>query len=105
MQIKLNIEGMNCVSCAQGIRKSLERVPGVLNATVNFATAKAFVEVEDHFHRDKELMKAVEQAGYHAIVVDEEMGAMHHVHPSDDRQAFRTFLISAVLTLPLILQM
>ena len=107
MEIKLNIEGMNCVSCASGIRKSLEQVEGVKKADVNFATAKATVEVDDHFHNKDSLTKAVEKAGYHAVLIGEdEHGAGHHMmHDMDEKQAFRRFILSAALTLPLILQM
>jgi len=35
---KLNIAGMHCSSCALLIKKSLESVPGVKEAEVNYAT-------------------------------------------------------------------
>ena len=37
----LKIEGMSCVSCAQTIEKSLQKVKGVRRANVNFATERS----------------------------------------------------------------
>lgn len=105
MQKKLNIEGMSCVSCAKGIRQALENVDGVENATVNFATSKAVVEVGEHFAQDQALIKAVEKAGYQAELVSEEHETMHSMHDSDEKHAFQRFAVAALLTLPLILQM
>lgn len=106
MEIKLNIEGMNCVSCAGSIKKSLEKVEGVAKADVNFATSKATVEVGEHFHQEEALLKAVERAGYHAVLINQEdHDHGHHEHNGDESQAFQRFLYAAILTLPLILQM
>lgn len=107
MQKKLNIEGMSCVSCAKGIRQALEDVDGVESAAVNFATSQAIVEVNEHFDKDNALIKAVEKAGYQAEMISEHgsMHAMHAMHDSDEKQAFTQFVVAAILTLPLVLQM
>ena len=60
----LKIEGMSCVSCAQTIEKSLQKVKGVKRANVNFATEKAVVEYDDQEVIIGHLQKAVEDVGY-----------------------------------------
>lgn len=60
----LKIEGMSCVSCAQTIEKSLQKVKGVKRANVNFATEKAVVEYDDQEVIIEHLLKAVEDVGY-----------------------------------------
>lgn len=61
------IIGMHCASCAQTIEKTLKKVPGVKNASVNFASEKATVEFEQPVD-GKILEKAVTDVGYKLIV-------------------------------------
>lgn len=42
--MQYSIEGMHCASCAVKIEKALGGVPGVVSASVNFATEQARVE-------------------------------------------------------------
>ena len=62
----IKIKGMHCASCATLIEKKLRKVPGVINANVNFATEKASVEVEKNVD-NSDLHKAVKSAGYDVI--------------------------------------
>ncbi len=68
MRIKKSfpIVGMHCASCARLIERSLAKVPGVLMASVNYASEKASVEVSGGI-TDGDLGRAVSRAGYKAI--------------------------------------
>ncbi len=59
----LTVEGMHCAACAETVSKALKSVKGVKSATVNFATERALVEIEDGADF-RELVSAVENAGY-----------------------------------------
>jgi Cu+-exporting ATPase len=63
----LNITGMSCASCAVAITKSLEKVPGVAKANVNFVSSKAYVEYDSSKAGTDDLNKAVEAAGYSVL--------------------------------------
>ena len=39
IQIKINIEGMTCANCANGIKKHLEQ-KGIQNVNINFSTGE-----------------------------------------------------------------
>lgn len=99
--VEMNIQGMSCVSCAKGIEKALCSVEGVKQASVNFATTKALVEAEEGIEK-KLLLEAVKNAGYEAHFKKEEG---HHHHFSEPKAAFKRFAFSALLSLPLLLQM
>ena len=60
----LSIQGMHCASCAGKIEKSLQQVPGVAKAAVNFATEKAMVEFDSEKAAVPDLEKAVQKVGY-----------------------------------------
>src|SRR6266487_4641597 len=63
-EIRLELEGMTCASCAARIEKKLNKLDGV-EATVNFATEQASVRY-DAAVPVEQLVAAVESAGYGA---------------------------------------
>ena len=60
--------GMNCASCAARVDKTLNGLPGVYQATVNYATAVAQVEYNPEICSDATLQSAVQGAGYDLLV-------------------------------------
>ncbi len=66
--LTLNVSGMDCAACAPGIEKSVERVPGVLSARVDFEHARATV-VTDGKADPRAVVASVKSAGYQATVV------------------------------------
>ncbi|NQT47592.1 MAG: heavy metal translocating P-type ATPase, partial [Chloroflexi bacterium] len=69
--ITLGLLGMTCVNCAQAIEEALRSVEGVVSATVNFAAEKAVVRYNPEVTSVAMLKKAVNDAGYEAVFVDE----------------------------------
>ncbi|MFZ5479801.1 MAG: heavy metal translocating P-type ATPase [Myxococcota bacterium] len=65
--VPLRIEGMHCASCVTRVEKVLRRVPGVREASVNYATGQAAVLAGDDVAPER-LIEAVEKAGYGARV-------------------------------------
>jgi len=61
------IKGMHCASCANRIEKVLQKVDGVVNASVNYATEKATVRLYGK-GMDQKLEEAVKSVGYNLIV-------------------------------------
>jgi Cu+-exporting ATPase len=62
-EVALPIEGMTCASCVRRVEKSLTRVPGVSQASVNLATEKATVAYDPAVADLAQLRTAVEKAG------------------------------------------
>ena len=60
--------GMSCASCAARVDKTLNGLPGVYQATVNYATAVAQVEYNPEVCSDATLQSAVQAAGYDLLV-------------------------------------
>lgn len=67
--LTLKVSGMDCAACTVSIRQSLEKVPGVYSASVDFDTAKATVVTNAKVDAAA-VLKAVATAGYKAVVVD-----------------------------------
>ena len=65
-KVTLQIVGMHCASCVRVITKALRKVPGVTDATVNYATEKAVVHCTKNVV--PQLIEAVKRKGYDAQV-------------------------------------
>ncbi|PQJ35945.1 copper-translocating P-type ATPase [Salinibacter sp. 10B] len=63
-RLTLPVEGMSCASCAQRVEGALANVDGVTGASVNFATERAEVSVDDSEACVRELVEAIEDSGY-----------------------------------------
>ncbi|HEU4782076.1 MAG TPA: heavy metal translocating P-type ATPase [Ktedonobacterales bacterium] len=62
----LMVEGMTCASCVRRVERSLSKVPGVAEASVNLATERATVTFAPGETMISDLIGAVEKAGYGA---------------------------------------
>ena len=62
----LAVEGMTCASCVRRVERSLSKVPGVAEASVNLATERATVTFAPDETTIADLVGAVEKAGYGA---------------------------------------
>ncbi len=98
---RLQIEGMTCAACVNRVEKALMKVPGVQSAEVNLATERAEVCLLDPGADASSLEAAVEKAGYHAHVVQEDAPA----RADDVLHTAWPVLVAAALSLPLVLQM
>lgn len=68
--LSLSVEGMTCEACAVGIERELASVGGVLAATVSYAEKTAAVVVDLNAPPSgKELLAAIERAGYRAAIL------------------------------------
>src|SRR5512142_1493028 len=65
-RLTLPIEGMSCAACAITVQGALGAVPGVSQASVNYATGKASVDYDDATTGIVPLVHAVRDAGYDA---------------------------------------
>ena len=82
---RLRIAGMDCASCVPGVERALRAVPGVLEATINFASGRAQVSVIRGLAPRAELGAAIEAAGFR--VVEPEAASTAE---QDERTAWRT---------------
>lgn len=60
----LPVTGMHCASCVSAVEKSLKKLEGVEEASVNLATESATVSYDEDKVSDNDLWQAVEDAGY-----------------------------------------
>ena len=67
IQIQIDIQGMSCASCARAVEKSVAALPGVLDASVNFAAETALIRYDESRTPVSQIKEAVTNAGYTAL--------------------------------------
>jgi Cu+-exporting ATPase len=103
--VEIPLTGMTCANCAMTIERTLNKnVPGVLKASVNFATERAHVEYIPTLTTIDKIIAAIEKAGYGAIRPDEliesedtELAA----RKAEIQNQTRKFLTGLIFTVPL----
>ena len=63
--------GMHCASCSKLIERKLLGVPGVLGCSVNYGSETATVDLDPDRASDSDLVSAVSNIGYKAIITSE----------------------------------
>lgn len=71
MKQKFNVTGMTCSACSSHVEKSVGKLTGVENVSVNLLTNSMQVEFDENKLDTAGIIKAVEDAGYGAAVKDE----------------------------------
>ncbi len=103
--VDLPITGMTCANCAANVERALNRkVPGVLRASVNFASERASVEYLPSLAGLEDLAAAVRKAGYDVVVPETEEGAEDAELQARRREIAdqtRKFAVGAIFALPL----
>ena len=95
--------GMSCASCAARVDKTLNGLPGVYQATVNYATAVAQVEYNPKVCSDAILQSAVQDAGYDLLVDTGEDVAdkAEEIRLTRYRKIKRRTVVALLLSLPI----
>src|SRR5687768_12322914 len=104
----LSVEGMTCASCVRRVERALERVPGVVEASVNLATERAGVRYDPLKVGVGEMVAAVDRAGYKAAPRAEESAGSEGEVEDREREARRAALkrrldllvITAIMAVP-----
>ena len=63
----LNIEGMTCSACSNGLEKYLNKQEGIKEASVNLVMATASVEYDENIIQDSDLDRFVKEAGFKSL--------------------------------------
>lgn len=100
MEIKktFDVKGIHCASCVRVIERTLQKVEGVKDASVNLATNKATVNYSNHTS-EHDMASAVKNAGYE-LVMEEKMADPHdHMAMGDDTNKLKQ---NVLISLPLV---
>ncbi|XP_019524434.1 PREDICTED: copper-transporting ATPase 2 isoform X1 [Hipposideros armiger] len=98
--IELIITGMTCASCVYNIESKLVRTNGVTHASVSLATSKAQVKFDPEIIGPRDIVKIIEEIGFHASPAQRNPNAHHLDHKVEIKQWKKSFLCSLVFGIP-----
>lgn len=98
----LKIEGMTCAACAKAVERVTQKLEGVTDANVNYATEKLMISYEPSKLKLSDIKRAVEKAGYKAILEETSVDADQERKQKEISQLWKRFLISSLFTVPLL---
>ncbi len=103
--LELPITGMTCANCAAAVERTLnKKVPGVVKASVNFASEVAHVEYIPSLVDAESIARAVEDAGYGVILpkeAEDQEDAELRARKAEIRDQTRKFLVGVAFSTPL----
>ena len=95
------VDGMHCASCVRKVENELERVPGIVDASVNLAAGDVRVRSVLGAVSEENVAAAITRAGYRVSRVL----ASTEGPPDEARPWKRRFLFALVFTVPIALEM
>ena len=104
--VEFPVTGMSCANCAMAIERALKKLPGVVQAPVNFAAERVYVEYIPSATDIDEMIGAIEKAGYGAIrpeALEEQEDAELAARRAEIRDQTRKFLFGVLFAAPLFL--
>jgi Cu+-exporting ATPase len=90
-EVVFDVTGMTCATCVQNIETALNGLDGVVSASVNLASEKAYVRYNPEVVTVPRLKKAIGDAGYRAVPADEKAG--DYERQARDRERRRLVLL------------
>lgn len=105
-QLTFPVVGMTCANCAANIERSLKKVDGVIEASVNYANEKARITYAPGKVTRAHLAAAVRKAGYDVVETAEAIGsedAEAAARKAEVRHQWKRFIVGLCFSLPLFL--
>lgn len=95
--VELDVTGMECVNCANSIKTYLEKLNGIYNVDINFASEVASVSYNPNVILKNDIVEDIRKLGYDVIEEDDE-DAVENIKKQKLKADKYNFIISAVLT-------
>ena len=102
-EVTIPIAGMTCSACSNAVQRALNKLDGVEEAFVNFATEKAVVKYNSDKIRISNLKGAIEKAGYKPLELEIEDIGEEKLDPREreSKDLWIKFIIATIFTIPL----
>ena len=101
----LPVLGMSCASCAGSAESIVKSEPGVISASVNFATGNLTVEYLPNMTNADRLQKAVQSIGYDLLIEEEtrQQETLEAIHEKKFQQLKTRTIGAIILSLPVVI--
>ncbi|MGB3751414.1 MAG: heavy metal translocating P-type ATPase [Arcobacteraceae bacterium] len=94
--IKLNISGMTCVNCSNGIEKVINKLDGLESSKVSFASNEGEFTIDNKLLNKENIISKIKKLGYG---VEEDLEALEKARLMDYNKLKNIFTISISITI------
>ena len=99
-ETSFGVQGMTCAACVARVERSVKKLPGVLDASVNLATEKATIDYLPEEISPDQIQEAVRDAGYEPL--DLQQATDRRAERGEEESLLRDLRFAAMFTLPLV---
>ena len=99
MKKELKIEGMSCAACVKAVERTVKKLPGINEATVNLSTEKLLVDFNNKEVSIDEIKEAIDKKGYKALELEEKGKSPEEIL----REMKKRLILSMIFAIPLLL--
>lgn len=99
-KINLNISGMTCVNCSNGIEKFLNKQKGVLSTKVSFASSEGEFQIDSKLYSKEKIISKIEKLGYK---VEEDTKALEAEQIKSFKELKKVFITAITITVTIFL--
>lgn len=103
--VEFKVVGMGSEHCAGVVKKALEKLKGVKNVETNFANSFAKVKYEQGVVRISDMKKAIDDAGYEAILAEDGEDIYEKEKKAKEKEISvlkKKFITATVFSLPIL---
>lgn len=102
-EVVIPVMGMTCAACVKSVERVINKLPGILEVSVNLATEKAKVVYDPSQTRLSEIRHAIEKAGYKPLEADTGVKTDYEkdLREKERKTLLTKLIVSAVFTIPL----
>ncbi|MGI6226247.1 MAG: heavy metal translocating P-type ATPase [Peptococcales bacterium] len=106
-KVELKIQGMTCAACSARVERGLNKMDGILEANVNLALEKANISYVPGIVSVPEIVQKIQEIGYQVLDLDKDNQGdkEQEARQKEIRRQRNLFIISAILSLPLLSMM
>ena len=103
-RVEVGVEGMTCASCSAAVERSIRKLPGIAEVSVNLATNRASVSYDPTITKVADIRDAIESAGYIPKDIEkrEAPDAEKLRRDKENRTLRIRLIVAAVFSIPLL---
>ena len=106
--ISVPVIGMTCASCVARVEKTLKKIEGIENVSVNFATEKATFRIDESRTNYNKIIDAIEDTGYKIELSQADEKENAETNEKDEAKIFESQLkkdvtLSIIITVPILI--
>ncbi len=102
-EVSIPIEGMTCASCVRAVEKSINKLDGIEEVSINITTNKAYIKYDSAKARVSNIKQSIKKAGYKPLTIEKDNDESYvNENEKQYRKMRRELYFAFAFTIPLL---